>query len=67
MLTVLLVEDDEPTRGSLREAPEGAGDQVTEARDGVEALVVARTASFDHVVTDLHMPRLDGLSLFRQL
>jgi two-component system chemotaxis response regulator CheY len=67
MLTVLLVEDDDPTRGSLREALEGAGHHVTEARDGAEALVAARSASFDLVVTDLQMPRLDGLTLFRQL
>jgi two-component system chemotaxis response regulator CheY len=39
----------------------------TEAGDGQEALWKARLAPHDLVITDLHMPTMDGLEFLRQL
>ena len=60
---VLVADDDAEVRwfyvGILREA----GAQVTEARDGIEALQLARDEAPDVVLADIVMPRLDGLEL----
>lgn len=45
----------------------GAGYEVAEAGDGVEALELAQTRQFDLVVTDHNMPRMDGVTLVRSL
>lgn len=45
----------------------GAGYSVAEAGDGVEALQLAQAQQFDLVVTDHNMPRMDGVSLVREL
>jgi two-component system chemotaxis response regulator CheY len=44
-----------------------AGYNVTEAVDGVDALEKARSQTFDLVLTDQNMPRMDGLTLIRSL
>ena len=46
---------------------QGAGYEVAEAGDGVEALELARARVFDLVVTDHNMPRMDGVTLVREL
>lgn len=65
--TVLLVDDSSAFRRSASMALKAAGFQVAEAFDGQDALDQARMASFDVVVTDQVMPRLDGLMLTRML
>jgi two-component system chemotaxis response regulator CheY len=45
----------------------GAGYQVVEAVDGQDAFEKAQSQSFDLVLTDQNMPRLDGLGLTRKL
>jgi len=45
----------------------GAGYQVVEAIDGMDAYEKAQTQSFDLVLTDQNMPRMDGLGLTRKL
>ncbi len=60
---VLVADDDAAVRrfyvGVLREA----GARVVEARDGVEALQLARAEPPDLILADIVMPRLDGLGL----
>ena len=65
--SVLLVEDSDIVRRSIRRVMEEAGLRVTEARDGMEALELARRSSFDVVSTDVMMPRMDGYELTRAL
>ena len=45
----------------------GAGYDVIEAADGVEALNIARDKSVNLVITDVNMPNMDGISLIREL
>jgi len=67
--TVLLVEDEAAVRSVAREALEGHGYRVIEARDGVEALEAARraTGALDMLVTDMVMPKMGGRELARRL
>ena len=64
---VLLADDDDLLRAVLRDALEGEGVVVTEARDGASALasVAARLPSV--VLLDLNMPVLDGLGVLDAL
>jgi len=41
--------------------------QITEAQDGLDALTKLKDATFDLVVTDVNMPRMDGLGLVRSV
>lgn len=62
----ILVVDDEPTaRLVLRHNLEGRGYQVTEARDGLEAMRIASTDPPDCILLDYLMPRLDGIRTLR--
>ncbi|MDD1620988.1 MAG: response regulator [Methylococcaceae bacterium] len=45
----------------------GAGYNVVEAVDGVDALNKAKAQAFDCVVTDVNMPNKDGISLIKDL
>lgn len=45
----------------------GAGYQVTQAANGAEGLIKARSGAIDMVITDLNMPVMDGLTLIREL
>jgi len=57
---VLLVEDNEVNRQVARELLEAVGLDVTEAADGAQALRQARAATFDVVLMDVQMPKVDG-------
>ncbi len=67
MLEILLVDDEPTLRLSMGDALEDAGHRVTRAADGRVALEIVRARVFDVVVTDIRMPGLDGLSLFREV
>jgi CheY-like chemotaxis protein len=59
---VLIAEDETIIRLDLRGLLEGAGHEVcAEARDGVEAVELARTEEPDVALLDVKMPRLDGI------
>jgi two-component system chemotaxis response regulator CheY len=61
----ILVADDSPTVRQLigMMLKKNPSFQVTEARDGQEALEEFGAGRFDLLVTDVNMPRLDGLGL----
>ena len=44
-----------------------AGYQVVDAKDGLEALEIAKTQSFDAVISDVNMPNMDGITLIKNL
>lgn len=64
-LTTVMVVDDEPfVRTLSRRMLEDAGYRVYEAGDGVDALaLLAELGTVDAVITDLHMPNMDGFAL----
>jgi len=64
---VLLVEDSDIVRESLRRILADAGYVVTVAVDGAHGLELAQHQRFDLVSTDVMMPRMDGYELTRAL
>jgi two-component system chemotaxis response regulator CheY len=67
-MPVILAVDDSPSmRKMVAFTLTGAGYQVVEAVDGIEAYEKAQSQMFDLVLTDQNMPRLDGLGLTRKL
>jgi DNA-binding response OmpR family regulator len=66
--TVLLVDDEDLFRSSVAEAlsaPRGPFAVLT-AADGAQALEILRRQDVDLLITDLHMPVLDGIELLRE-
>jgi len=64
---VLIVEDEPNALEGLAELISGWGYQAETARDGVEALEKTLAWEPAIVVTDLKMPRLDGIGLLTKL
>ena len=64
---VLVVDDDPGVREMLMLALRRHGFETDAASDGLEALTLLSDHRFDAVLTDLQMPRLDGLSLMRKI
>ena len=64
---ILVVDDEAKMRRLLELALKGLGHEVVQAEDGEAALAAFDTAPFDLVLSDLRMPRMDGLQLLRAL
>jgi chemotaxis protein histidine kinase CheA len=64
---ILVADDSITTRSLISHLLEGEGFHVRTASDGDEALRLALAESFDLVVSDVRMPRLDGFSLTARL
>lgn len=65
--TILLVEDETVLRQSLAELLAGEGYEVVEAADGQAACDIVLNRSVDLVLSDVRMPRMDGLALLAYL
>jgi two-component system, response regulator PdtaR len=67
-MRILVAEDETLIRLDLREILERAGfDVCAEARDGEEAVALARDAQPDLAILDVKMPRLDGIEAARRI
>lgn len=66
-MNILIAEDDATSRFLLKSALTKLGHDVTEAQDGIEALSHVESAQISLVVSDLMMPRMDGLELCRRI
>jgi DNA-binding NtrC family response regulator len=64
---ILVADDEEGIREFLAESLEKDGHEIALATNGAEALALARAEPFDVILTDLKMPKLDGMSLVRTL
>ena len=67
MARILVVDDDDDVRGFLAEALESSGHEVEQASDGEAAHRRLLAREFHVLVTDLKMPRLDGMELLRRM
>lgn len=66
-MRILIVDDAENVRYSLRTSLEDAGYAVDEAVDGEEAITKLQVDTFDLVVADVWMPHLNGIDLLQQM
>jgi len=64
---ILIVDDESAIRFTLRSILEDHGFEVAEAEDGEAALDCIQSDRFDLVISDLRMPRLDGMGLLSRL
>ena len=67
MRQVLIVDDSTSIRQLVSTVLERAGYEVDGAEDGREGLKVASAKEFDLVITDIHMPNMNGLELVEEL
>ena len=65
-LDILLVDDEPDIELLAGEALRDVGHRVIVARDGAEALEQVRVRAFDLMICDIRLPKVDGLTLFRQ-
>ncbi|WP_078121892.1 response regulator [Thiosocius teredinicola] len=65
--SILAVDDSASMRQMVAFTLKGAGYDVVEAADGVEALNIAKSRSVNLVITDVNMPNMDGISLIKEL
>ncbi len=66
MAQILVVDDEEGVRSFLADTLRLTGHVVTEAEDGAAAIVHLRAQHFHVVLTDLKMPRVDGLGVLAE-
>ncbi len=67
MSKILIADDEARIREVIREYAEFEGYTVVEAKDGMEAVGIARTEDFDAIIMDIMMPRLDGYSACKEI
>jgi two-component system, chemotaxis family, chemotaxis protein CheY len=64
---ILIVDDSESIRHLLSAILQSAGFEVCAAIDGQDAIERFNTSNFNLVLTDLNMPRVDGISLIKHI
>ena len=67
MYNILIVDDEEMIRKLIRKYAEFEGHTVTEATDGMDAVIKFKNGSFDIIIMDIMMPELDGFSASREI
>ena len=64
---ILTVDDSSTMRQMITFTLKGAGFDVLEAADGVEGLEMAQGKKLSLIITDVNMPRMDGITLVQRL
>lgn len=67
MYHILVVDDEENIRKLIRKYAEFEGFDVSEAKNGMQAVLNCRTTRYDLIIMDIMMPELDGLSASREI
>ncbi|MDD4773547.1 MAG: response regulator transcription factor [Eubacteriales bacterium] len=67
MPNMLIVDDEEMIRRLIRKYAEFEGYDVTEAADGMSAVMLCRKNKYDIIIMDIMMPELDGFSACREI
>ena len=65
--TILIVDDSESIREVVSFTLENEGYNVLIANDGTDALKFLDGTHIDLIITDLHMPEMDGITLIRHV
>jgi two-component system, NtrC family, nitrogen regulation response regulator NtrX len=66
MTKILIVDDEKNIRRSLREILEFEKYVIEEAADGITALELVKSGSYDLILCDIKMPKLDGLEFLKK-
>ena len=66
-MRILIVDDEQKIRLMIRKYAAFEGYDVTEASDGVTAVMLCQEQDFDAIVMDIMMPELDGFSASREI
>jgi two-component system nitrogen regulation response regulator NtrX len=67
MTKVLVIDDEKAIRRSIKEILEFEKYEVDEAEDGVQGLSMAQKNNYDVILSDIKMPKMDGLELQNKL
>jgi len=67
MYHILVVDDETRIRSIIKKYAEFDGHEVTEASDGMEAVLLCRKNTYDLIIMDIMMPELDGFSACREI
>lgn len=67
MYRILVVDEEDKIREVLKEYATFEGYEVSEAKDGMEAVNMCRQQNFDLIIMDVMMPRLDGFSACKEI
>lgn len=67
MAMILTVDDSTSMRQMVSFTLKQAGYEVVEAVDGVDGLSKAKAKRFNLIITDVNMPKMDGITLVKQL
>ncbi len=67
MPRILIIDDEKAIRRSIREILEFEKYEIDEAEDGVQGLDMALKNNYDIVLSDIKMPKLDGIELLQKL
>ena len=67
MTKILIVDDEQMIRTMIRKYAEFEGFQIDEACDGLEAVEKCEKNTYDLVVMDIMMPKLDGFSAVKEI
>ncbi len=67
MYHILVVDDEARIRTLIRKYAEFEGHRVTEAADGMQAVLLCRANEYDIIIMDIMMPELDGFSACREI
>lgn len=64
---ILVVDDEASIRNVLRDILEMEDYEVEEAKDGIEALAKVKTNKFDVIISDIKMPKMDGMDVLERI
>jgi two-component system, NtrC family, nitrogen regulation response regulator NtrX len=67
MAHILIIDDEEPIRSTLKEILEYEDHKVEEAADGPSGVKLAKSKAFDVIFCDIKMPKMDGIEVLETL
>lgn len=67
MPKILIIDDEKSIRNTLKEILSYEGYEVTEAQDGIEGLKFVEKDKFDIILSDIKMPKMDGIEVLEKL